>query len=68
MRHGATSERDMEVTRQIEDGRRKMRQAFIDLSDIAGRLGINEDDRTRLQGLFFDGNQAINEALSRLRA
>jgi hypothetical protein len=50
---------------QINAGRLKMREAFVRLSDLARRLGAAEDELSELHGQFFDGNEAINRALSR---
>ena len=49
----------------IDAGRRTMREAFIRLSDLARRLGADEDQLTELHGLFFDGNEQVNLALNR---
>lgn len=50
---------------QIDLGRQKMREAFVRLLHAATRRGVDPEQLSRIQWLFFDGNQAINEALSR---
>jgi hypothetical protein len=50
---------------QIDAGRALMRAAFVELLDLAARAGVDHEELSRLQWSFFDGNQAVNEALSR---
>lgn len=42
-----------------------MRAAFAEVLDLAARAGADREGLRQLQWSFFDGNQAINEALSR---
>jgi hypothetical protein len=63
VRHDATSCPGVTRDEQIDAGRAKMREAFVQLLDVAARRGADHEQLGRIQWLFFDGNQEINEAL-----
>lgn len=50
----------------FELGRLKMRNAFVELSDAARRLGIDEDFIQHVHGEFFDGNVEVKDAVREL--
>lgn len=43
-------------------GRRDMINAFVKVSNLARRVGVNEDDITAAHGQFFDGNAETKSA------
>lgn len=47
---------------KFNTGRRSMLEAFVTLSDIARKAGVDEDEISDLHGLFFDGNVEIKAA------
>jgi len=67
---GATSERCVGTypiaVEQIAAGKELMRTAFVDLAAICSRAAVDATQLEQLSWRFFDGNQAVNEALSRL--
>lgn len=48
-----------EIRDQFDSGRLAMRDAFVELSDLARRAGVDEDRISELHGRFFDGNVAV---------
>lgn len=50
---------------EINAGRLAMRDAFVELSDLARRAGVDEDRISELHGRFFDGNVAVKTASHR---
>lgn len=54
----------METAAQIDVGRALMRAAFLELAELAQRAGADPEKVRELSWRLFDGNQAINEALS----
>lgn len=62
-RHGATSTHHMTpIEEQFHTGRRKMINAFADLTTLATRAGAHHDSITALHGQFFDGNVDVKDA------
>ncbi len=51
---------------QLTAGRRKMRDAFVNVSDLARRAGVDEDAISELHGEFFDGNVEVQDAVQAL--
>lgn len=53
---------------QIRDpfntGRRAMINAFVELSTLARRAGVTEDEITPVHGRFFDGNVQAKRAFN----
>lgn len=43
-------------------GRSEMIRAFVRVSDLARRAGVDEEEISRLHGLFFDGNVSVKQA------
>lgn len=55
----------MDVIRdKFGGGRLLMRNAFVELSDLARRAGVDEDRISGIHGQFFDGNVAVKEAFA----
>ncbi len=53
---------DDTIRDQFTTGRRGMLAAFVALSDLARRAGVDEDEISVLHGRFFDGNVAVKAA------
>jgi hypothetical protein len=49
---------------QFHTGRKRMINAFVELSTLALRAGVKPDDITELHGCFFDGNVEIKDAFA----
>lgn len=43
-------------------GRRQMIDAFVKISDLARKAGVDEDEISMIHGEFFDGNVEIKVA------
>ena len=48
-----------QLRNQFNTGRTEMIAAFVGLSDLARRHGVDEDTITALHGRFFDGNVTV---------
>lgn len=53
---------------QFGTGRRDMLDAFVALSGLARRAGVDDDEISDIHGKFFDGNVAIKESFGALCA
>jgi hypothetical protein len=51
-----------EMREQFHAGRRGMITAFVLVSDLARRAGVDEDSIDAAHGEFFDGNVSIKDA------
>lgn len=55
----------METLRdRLTAGRLAMRDAFIEMCEVAARAGADWDVVSGIQHRFFDGNEAVNVALA----
>lgn len=52
----------MDDSDRFTAARRKMIDAFVRVSDLARRAGVDGAAITAAHGLFFDGNEAIKSA------
>lgn len=55
-----------EIVNRYNHGRRAMIDAFVDLSTLARRAGVTEDELTAVHGRFFDGNVEVRRAFGPL--
>jgi hypothetical protein len=51
-----------DIRDRFNGGRRAMIDAFVDLSTLARRAGVTEDEITEVHGRFFDGNVETKRA------
>lgn len=51
-----------ELRDRFNHGRRDMLEAFLDLSTLARRAGVDEEDVRQTHGQFFDGNVEIKKS------
>jgi hypothetical protein len=51
-----------DIRDQFATGRRKMIDAFVRISDLARRAGVDEDTISACHGEFFDGNVETKDA------
>lgn len=52
------------IRNQFNTGRSAMIDAFVELSTLARRLGVAEDELTPVHGRFFDGNVQTKRAFN----
>lgn len=53
-----------DIRDKFTGGRRAMIDAFVDLSTLARRAGVGEDEITPLHGRFFDGNVQVKRTFN----
>lgn len=53
-----------EIVGKYQHGRRAMIDAFVELSTLARRAGVTEDEITPVHGRFFDGNVQAKRAFN----
>lgn len=51
-----------EIRDRFNTGRLAMRDAFVELSDLARRAGVDEGRISEIHGRFFDGNVTVKMA------